>query len=167
MGLDVPNEDQIRCIPIADALLDIHRLIHEKGKCTPYLWYSNGLGSFHAFHAFHSAVLLGVALRMPIYSQQCNKFKALQGIRWHGLRSQREKLRSAITLWGLFRILCQFCFYFCLPLSALIKIQRHTTIISTTEVLCLHFHVNTILWAWLIREIKCKDYGQKDFELEQ
>lgn len=67
IGLDVPNESQIRCIASAEALLDIHRLIHETPEYKPYLWYSNGLGSFHAFHA---AVVLAVALLMPIYKPQ-------------------------------------------------------------------------------------------------
>jgi hypothetical protein len=74
MGLDVPNESQTRCIASAEALLDIHRLIHETPEYSPYLWYSNGLGSFHAFHA---AVVLAVAMLMPIFKPQYGKFRRI------------------------------------------------------------------------------------------
>jgi hypothetical protein len=72
LGLDVPNESQIRCIASAEALLDIHRILLETPSFRPYMWYTNGLGSFHAFHA---AVVLAVALLMPIYKPQYPKFK--------------------------------------------------------------------------------------------
>jgi hypothetical protein len=38
------------------------------------MWYTNGLGSFHAFHA---AAVLAVALLMPIYRPQYRKFKGV------------------------------------------------------------------------------------------
>jgi len=72
LGLDVPNESQIRCIASAEALLDIHRILYETPNFRPYMWYTNGLGSFHAFHA---AVVLSVALLMPIYKLQYQRFK--------------------------------------------------------------------------------------------
>lgn len=72
LGLDVPNESQIRCIASAEALLDIHRILSTTPNFRPYMWYTNGLGSFHAFHA---AAVLAVALLMPIYKPQYQKFK--------------------------------------------------------------------------------------------
>jgi hypothetical protein len=72
LGLDIPNESQIRCIASAEALLDIHRTLSETEDFRPYMWYTNGLGSFHAFHA---ATVLAVALLMPIYKPQYQKFK--------------------------------------------------------------------------------------------
>ncbi|KAE8446429.1 hypothetical protein EG329_012034 [Mollisiaceae sp. DMI_Dod_QoI] len=72
LGLDVPNESQIRCIASAEALLDIYRIISETPNFRPYMWYTNGIGSFHAFHA---AAVLAVALLMPIYKPQYQKFK--------------------------------------------------------------------------------------------
>ncbi|CZR54060.1 related to transcriptional activator Mut3p [Phialocephala subalpina] len=74
LGLDVPNESQIRCIASAEALLDIHRILSETQNFRPYIWYTNGLGSFHAFHA---AAVLAVALLMPIYKPQYQKFKRI------------------------------------------------------------------------------------------
>jgi hypothetical protein len=76
LGLDVPNESQIRCIASAEALLDIHRILSETPNFRPYMWYTNGLGSFHAFHA---AAVLAVALLMPIYKPQYQKFKRILG----------------------------------------------------------------------------------------
>jgi hypothetical protein len=38
------------------------------------MWYTNGLGSFHAFHA---AAVLAVALLMPIYRPQYRKFRGV------------------------------------------------------------------------------------------
>ncbi|KAK0119361.1 hypothetical protein ONS95_010813 [Cadophora gregata] len=72
LGLEVPNESQIRCIASAEALLDIHKILSETPRFRPYMWYTNGLGSFHAFHA---ATVLAVALLMPIYKPQYQKFK--------------------------------------------------------------------------------------------
>ncbi|KAH9209154.1 hypothetical protein DL95DRAFT_344754, partial [Leptodontidium sp. 2 PMI_412] len=74
LGLDVPNESQIRCIASAEALLDIHKVLSETPSFRPYMWYTNGLGSFHAFHA---AAVLAVALLMPIYKPQYQKFKGI------------------------------------------------------------------------------------------
>lgn len=74
LGLDVPNESQIRCIASAEAILDIHRILFETHNFRPYMWYTNGLGSFHAFHA---AAVLAVALLMPIYKPQYQKFKRI------------------------------------------------------------------------------------------
>jgi hypothetical protein len=74
LGLDIPNESQIRCIASAEALLDIHRILSESTSFRPYLWYTNGLGSFHAFHA---AAVLAVALIMPIYKPQYQRFKRI------------------------------------------------------------------------------------------
>ena len=74
LGLDVPNESQIRCIASAEALLDIHRILSETPSYRPYMWYTNGLGSFHAFHA---AAVLAVSLLMPIYKPQYHKFKRI------------------------------------------------------------------------------------------
>lgn len=74
LGLDVPNDSQIRCIASAEALLDIHRILSETASFKPYIWYTNGLGGFHAFHA---AVVLAVALLMPIYKPQYAKFKVI------------------------------------------------------------------------------------------
>lgn len=72
LGLDVPNESQIRCIASAEALLDIHRILLDTPNFRPYVWYTNGLGSFHAFHA---AAVLAVAMLMPIYRPQYHRFK--------------------------------------------------------------------------------------------
>jgi hypothetical protein len=72
IGLDAPNESQIRCIASAEALLDIHRLLWETPRYNKYRWYTNGLGSFHAFHA---AAVLAVALEMPIYRPHWRKFE--------------------------------------------------------------------------------------------
>ncbi|PVH77218.1 hypothetical protein DL98DRAFT_463898 [Cadophora sp. DSE1049] len=74
LGLEVPNESQIRCIASAEALLDIHKVLSETQKFRPYMWYTNGLGSFHAFHA---AAVLAVALLMPIYKPQYQKFRRI------------------------------------------------------------------------------------------
>ena len=74
LGLEVPNESQLRCIASAEALLDIHLILSEKPQFQPYMWYTNGLGSFHAFHA---AAVLAVALLMPIYKPQYQKFKRI------------------------------------------------------------------------------------------
>jgi hypothetical protein len=76
LGLDVPNESQIRCIASAEALLDIHRILCNTPSFRPYMWYTNGLGSFHAFHA---SVVLAVALLMPIYKPQYQKFRRTLG----------------------------------------------------------------------------------------
>ncbi|KAH7355451.1 hypothetical protein BKA65DRAFT_498437 [Rhexocercosporidium sp. MPI-PUGE-AT-0058] len=74
LGLDVPNESQIRCIASAEALLDIHKVLSENPSFRPYMWYTNGLGSFLAFHA---TAVLAVALIMPIYKPQYQKFKKI------------------------------------------------------------------------------------------
>jgi hypothetical protein len=74
LGLDIPNESQIRCIASAEALLDVYPILSETTRFRPYRWYTNGLGSFHAFHA---AAVLAVALLMPIYKPQYQKFKRL------------------------------------------------------------------------------------------
>jgi hypothetical protein len=74
LGLEIPNESQIRCIASAEALLDIHRILSTTPEFRPYMWYTNGLGSFHAFHA---AAVLAVALLMPIYRPQYRKFKGV------------------------------------------------------------------------------------------
>jgi hypothetical protein len=72
LGLDVPNESQIRCIASAEALLDIHKLLFETTAFRKYVWYTNGIGSFQAFHA---AVVLAVALKMPIYRPKWSQFR--------------------------------------------------------------------------------------------
>ena len=72
MGLDIPNQSQIRCIASAEALLDIHRALSETPSFRPYIWYTNGIGSFQTFHA---TVVLAVALLMPIYEPQYQKFR--------------------------------------------------------------------------------------------
>lgn len=90
-GLETPNESQIRCIASAQALLDIHRLIHETPEYEPFLWYSNGLGSFHAFHG---AVVLAVALLMPIFEAQHRKFREI--LEDTTLRFKRLQGRSVI-----------------------------------------------------------------------
>jgi Fungal specific transcription factor domain len=74
LGLEIPNESQIRCIASAEALLDIHRILSTTPEFRPYMWYTNGLGSFHAFHA---AAVLAVALLMPIYRPQYRKFRGV------------------------------------------------------------------------------------------
>lgn len=74
IGLEIPNESQIRCIASAEALLDIHRILSTTPEFRPYMWYTNGLGSFHAFHA---AAVLAVALLMPIYRPQYRKFRGV------------------------------------------------------------------------------------------
>lgn len=74
IGLDIPNESQIRCFTSAEALLDIHRSLCEDEEYIPYLWYTYGLGSFHAFHA---AAVLAVALIMPMYRPQWRKFRRM------------------------------------------------------------------------------------------
>jgi hypothetical protein len=74
LGLEIPNESQIRCIASAEALLDIYRTLCTTPKFKPYMWYTNGLGSFHAFHA---AAVLAVALLMPIYRPQYRKFRGV------------------------------------------------------------------------------------------
>jgi len=38
------------------------------------MWYTRGLGSFHAFHA---AVVLAVALLMPVYKAQYERFREM------------------------------------------------------------------------------------------
>jgi hypothetical protein len=74
IGLEVSNESQIRCKASAEALLDIHRILSETRTFRPYMWYTNGLGSFHAFHA---SAVLAVALLMPIYKPQHQNFKRI------------------------------------------------------------------------------------------
>ncbi|TVY39561.1 putative transcriptional regulatory protein, partial [Lachnellula subtilissima] len=74
LGLDIPNQSQIRCIASAEALLDIHQMMFEIESFKPYMWYTDGLGSFHAFHA---TAVLAVALLMPIYKPQHQRFKKL------------------------------------------------------------------------------------------
>ena len=74
LGLEIPNESQIRCIASAEALLDIHRILVTTPEYRLYMWYTNGLGSFHAFHA---AAVLAVALLMPIYRPQYRKFRGM------------------------------------------------------------------------------------------
>lgn len=74
LGFEVPNTSQVRCIASAEALLDIHRTLSETTEYKPYMWYTNGLGGFHAFHA---AVVLAVASMMPIYNSQYDKFKSI------------------------------------------------------------------------------------------
>jgi hypothetical protein len=74
IGLGVPNESQLRCISSAEALLDIYRLCCETPSFHPYMWYTNGLGTFHAFHA---AVVLAVALVQPIYQAQYHRFRQI------------------------------------------------------------------------------------------
>ena len=73
-GFDIPNESQIRCIASAQALLDIHQVLCDTPSFAPYKWYTNGLGSFHAFHG---ATVLAVALLQPIYQPQYQKFKEM------------------------------------------------------------------------------------------
>ena len=73
-GLDIPNQSQIRCIASAEALLDIYQILSETESFKPYMWYTDGLGSFHALHA---AAVLAVALLMPIYKPQYQRFKRL------------------------------------------------------------------------------------------
>jgi hypothetical protein len=73
-GLEVPNESQIRCIASAEAVLDIHRILTDTAEFRPYRWYTDGLGSFHAFHA---SAVLAVVLLMPIYKPQYRKFKSI------------------------------------------------------------------------------------------
>jgi hypothetical protein len=91
LGLDIPNESQIRCIASAEALLDIHKILSETQAFRPYMWYTNGLGSFHAFHA---AAVLAVALLMPIYKPQYRKFKGL--LEETSLRFESARRRSRI-----------------------------------------------------------------------
>ncbi|ATZ48289.1 hypothetical protein BCIN_03g05180 [Botrytis cinerea B05.10] len=74
LNLDVPNDSQIRCLASAEALLDIHRTLVETPANRPYMWYTRGLGSFHAFHA---AVVLAVALLMPVYKAQYERFREM------------------------------------------------------------------------------------------
>lgn len=74
LGLDVPNDSQVRCIASAEALLDIHQTLTETPEFRPFIWYTNGLGSFHAFHA---AAVLAVTLLMPIYKPQYGKFRQI------------------------------------------------------------------------------------------
>jgi hypothetical protein len=73
-GLEIPNESQIRCIASAEALLDIHKTLSTTPAFKPYAWYTNGLGSFHAFHA---AAVLAVACMMPLYRPQYRKFRSM------------------------------------------------------------------------------------------
>ncbi|KAF7864294.1 uncharacterized protein EAF02_010262 [Botrytis sinoallii] len=74
LDLEAPNDSQIRCLASAEALLDIHRTLVETPANRQYMWYTRGLGSFHAFHA---AVVLAVALLMPVYRAQYERFKEM------------------------------------------------------------------------------------------
>ncbi|RDW63333.1 hypothetical protein BP6252_10878 [Coleophoma cylindrospora] len=74
LGLEIPNASQIRCIASAEALLDIHRILCETPTYRPFLWYTYGLGSFHAFHA---AAVLAVACLVPSYSPQWARFTTM------------------------------------------------------------------------------------------
>lgn len=74
LGLEVTNESHIRCIASAEAMSDIHKSLSETHRFRPYMWYTNGLGSFHAFHP---AAVLAVALLMPIYKPQYQKFRRI------------------------------------------------------------------------------------------
>jgi len=91
MGFSIPNASQIRCISSAEALLDIHRMFYETPAFTPYRWYTEGLGSFHAFHA---ASVLAVALLQPIYQPQYQKFRRILEHALHIFEASAE--RSAI-----------------------------------------------------------------------
>jgi hypothetical protein len=42
LGLEIPNESQIRCIASAEALLDIHKTLSTTPEFRPYMWYTNG-----------------------------------------------------------------------------------------------------------------------------
>lgn len=74
LNLNLPNESQIQCITSAEALLDIHKTLSTTPEFRPYMWYANGLGSFHAFHA---AAVLVVALLMPVCRPQYRKFRGV------------------------------------------------------------------------------------------
>ncbi|TGO72872.1 hypothetical protein BELL_0411g00140 [Botrytis elliptica] len=74
LDLEAPNDSQIRCLASAEALLDIHRTLVETPANRQYMCYTRGLGSFHAFHA---AVVLAVALLMPVYRAQYERFKEM------------------------------------------------------------------------------------------
>jgi hypothetical protein len=107
LGLEIPNESQIRCIASAEALLDIHRILSVTPEFRPYVVYervcifSSLISSFKSlsismtsnisvetmlipipsslgsFHAFHVAAVLAVALLMPIYRPQYRKFRGV------------------------------------------------------------------------------------------
>lgn len=91
LGLETPNDSQIRCIASAEALLDIHQTLCDTEDFRPYKWYTNGIGSFHAFHG---AVVLSVALLMPIYRPQHQKFKRV--LNEALVRFERSSGRSTI-----------------------------------------------------------------------
>jgi hypothetical protein len=62
------------------------------------MWYTNGLGSFHAFHA---AAVLAVALLMPIYKPQYRKFKGLLEetlLRFEGARRRSRICEKAARI---------------------------------------------------------------------
>ncbi|TGO42182.1 hypothetical protein BHYA_0011g00160 [Botrytis hyacinthi] len=92
----VPTHRVIRFLASAEALLDIHRTLVETPANRPYMWYTRGLGSFHAFHA---AVVLAVALLMPVYKAQYVRFKemiegALARFEGMGARSREQEWDS-------------------------------------------------------------------------
>jgi len=91
LGMEIPNASQIRCIASAEALLDIHEVLCETPIFKPYMWYTYGLGSFHALHA---SVVLYVALLMPIYQPQYPKF--LKSLEQALVRFRRMSMRSLI-----------------------------------------------------------------------
>lgn len=56
------NDSRNRCIDSARGLLQIYRTLGQTAQFAPFLWYTRGLGSFHAFHA---AVVLVFVLSTP------------------------------------------------------------------------------------------------------
>jgi hypothetical protein len=88
-----PNESQVRSVASAEALLDIHRLLVGEARFGAFLWYTRGIGSFHALHA---AVVLAVALLMPIYGRQWERFRGAIGI----CRARMEALAPRSVVCG-------------------------------------------------------------------
>ncbi|KAK5018770.1 hypothetical protein LTR16_001043 [Cryomyces antarcticus] len=56
---DEVRNSRNRCLDSARGLLGIHIMLEESPEFSPFRWYNQGLGSFHAFHA---AVVLVVVL---------------------------------------------------------------------------------------------------------
>jgi hypothetical protein len=67
-----PNASQIRTIASAEALLDIYGVLCEESRFARYMWYTRGLGSFHALHA---ATVLATAMKMRCYRERWDCFR--------------------------------------------------------------------------------------------
>ncbi|EKG20619.1 Transcription factor fungi [Macrophomina phaseolina MS6] len=63
-----------KCIKAARQMLELHRSIDQSPLFLPYRWYSQGVGSFHAFHA---AVVLAAVLSSPADDGQDQELQIL------------------------------------------------------------------------------------------